>query len=474
MEDSEDEVQDSALNLDISEGPRKVLCQIQTAANLAIVATVCLSRKFPSPRRAIASSDNVLEVLEEIVRIPKLQHLRISYASGTFPIHLLVEALANCERKTGRKATIESIFLLGAKMAYSETVKAARILKENPAIYIPSVSLESCTSEALPIRGAKGRENPLDILLSSLTQVETLKSLSLSSFHKVALKEFSPFPWLKNLHLSRVNLTEALIHNICQSLRLESFHMDSMLSPNADRQLAALAESLATNHANGSTTNLHTLRLAYIPGSDAVEEEVAAYNLFWETLECQSTLKELDFTVKGIVPQVGGDDTFGIPIASALEHNTTLQRLSIMTRVGTDEQSQAKLNRSLQAIAGSFQSNAALQHFSFHLMGGIRGYNADRIHPMLVEPFCKVFEDGEQYTLRTLSLEYRNQGKLQLTEKMQFQLNLNQAGRYKLLKSSATHQDWIDAVVAFREDVSISFFFLSRNPSLLSRFDVGQ
>ena len=468
MNEIEEETDDGVLNLDISEGPQKVLLQIQTAIHRLgedQVETVCLSKNFPSPRRAIASEKDVLEVLETIVRLPKVKYLKISYASGTFPIHLMLEALADCEGKLGRKSTIETLFLLGAKMAYSETVAAAKILEEHPTICLPSVSLENCTSESLPTRVAKGREKPMDVFLSAFAKLKTLDRLSLSSFHKVFLKEFSPFPWLQDLQLLRVNVCETSIRNICQSPRLESLQLDSMLSPPPERLLRVLGESLGTNN-NQTSTNLHTLRLAFTPGR-LLAEEAEAYNSFWEMVQSNTTLKHLHFLVKGIQT---GDNAFGIPIALALKRNRALQRLTINTPIDANKSLQ-KINllRSLERIASSLRSNETLQHFSFHLMGGLRGHSEDRIYTILTEPFCKVVEDGEQYTLQTLTLEYRNQEKRPLTDKMQFYLDLNRAGRYELLAGNPRQQDWVDAVVSNREDTSIVFFFLSRNPALIKK-----
>ncbi|CAB9528151.1 expressed unknown protein [Seminavis robusta] len=53
---------------------------------------------------------------------------------------------------------------------------------------------------------------------------------------------------------------------------------------------------------------------------------------------------------------------------------------------------------------------------------------------------------------------------------VQFYLRLNRLGRHHLLKSDqATQADWINAIVEGRDDVRVTHYFLSKNPSLLYR-----
>ncbi|CAB9517213.1 expressed unknown protein [Seminavis robusta] len=62
-----------------------------------------------------------------------------------------------------------------------------------------------------------------------------------------------------------------------------------------------------------------------------------------------------------------------------------------------------------------------------------------------------------------------------------FYLKLNRAGRGRLLRGASSREDWIgcckedwiDTIIANREDTSVVFYFLSKNPLLLSSDDVG-
>ena len=88
------EESNDCLDLNISEGPRKVLETLEQIDRDGFYRRVCLSRNFPSPIRALTTEKLVSEVLHSILSLPNAPHLKISYASATFPIHLLMQALA--------------------------------------------------------------------------------------------------------------------------------------------------------------------------------------------------------------------------------------------------------------------------------------------------------------------------------------------------------------------------------------------
>jgi len=460
------------LSLDISEGPAKVLEVLQNA-NLDLFDSVFLSRAFPSPIRGMASDSNVSKVLESIVAIPRATHLKISYASGTFPIHLLMEAMANHVETTGQKSAIESMFFLGVKLAYSETLKATKILNSNPDLSLKSVGLEFCMSESIPKRLAKIRKPPVDMLIEALSKLKSLESLSLGSIHKVTLRPMGPFPHLKELRLARLNVCETSIRNISQSPCLEDLCLDSVYSPSPHILLLTLGRALGEmNQSNNSTTGtssrLRKLRITLLSvGCLSSGEDGASYNAFWEMMQDNNTLEDLVFSIQG---KLNPEDSaaFGVPIAQALEQNRTLQRFNLHARMdSTMKQGQTSTNPEtrLALIANALRSNEALRHFSFRLMGGLpAGMSGIHRENILMDPFRNVVSQGEQYVLETLSIEFGNKGPIPLTKDIQFYLDLNRAGRRQLLLGNPTQRDWLDVVIANQSDVSIVFFFLSRNP----------
>jgi len=471
----EEEAENNLLHLDISEGPQHVFNQIRAADAISKVHNICLSRNFPSPRRGILSSDDVLEVLENIVDLPSLSFLKISFAGGTFPMHLLLKALVGSRDRIGRSSTLRNLFLHGVKLAYSETVAAAGTLKKNgESISLSSISVENCNSESLPVRFSNGRENPLDILLSAFTQqLQCLDKLSLRSFHNVSLRDFSQFPWLRELSLSRIKISETSLRNICLSPCLRSLELDTLLSPPPARQSQILAGALvATSESNNNpyTTNLHTLRLTIFLSGCMSSDEIEAYRSFWRSMETNTTLKNFCFVTTGKILHDNAHVVFGGPIAEALEANQTLQQLAIHAHIFASEPKQEKnLEQSLTLLAQSLRNNETLYQLSLHVTGGLRGFSEDSIRTLMTGPFASVLKTGEQFTLRNLLLQYRQQPQ-SLCDHSKFQLDLNRASRHKLLSGNPTLRDWVEMLVVHREQTSIVFYFLSRYPSICQRF----
>jgi hypothetical protein len=95
----------------------------------------------------------------------------------------------------------------------------------------------------------------------------------------------------------------------------------------------------------------------------------------------------------------------------------------------------------------------------------------------LAAPFLCILVD-QNYSLVYLSVQCRiNYTTVSLSEHsdINFYLKLNKIGRYHLLKNAqtnATDHDWLDAIVASKNDVPTIFYWLQHNPSLCNKVDL--
>jgi hypothetical protein len=461
-----DETQhESSLELNLSEGPQHVLSTLQGIDRTAHFEQVCLFRNFPSPLRALTPENQVLEVLESLVTLPRAPYLKISYASGTFPIHLLMQALANHGTSAGQKSSVETLDLLGVKLCYQNALAATSIIQEHHSkLSLKSICIENCKKESHNHRTKKREGEPLDLFVAALSAIQSIERLSLCLIEQEVLNQnFVTFPYLRKLHLERLHVSEQSLHNIGQSPHLQDLSLQCLVDPPQNTLLLALSRVLAT------TQSLRILKLKFVfHNLHCLDEH--AHTVFWDAVQQNTTLQDLELTVNWRMNPY--DSLFGIPLARALQNNRSLQRLSLVTRIDDNEAARDNLKKSIGNIAAALPFNETLKQFQFSLSGGLRGYCQEQVRSLLLGPFETVLREGEQHGLECLSVWYRGVGHLELTEKMQFYLTLNRAGRRHLLSGNATINDWMDALILHQSDLSVVFFLLSRNP-LLSQANLG-
>jgi hypothetical protein len=492
-------IDEKILELDISDGPRKVLKILQEISNTHAVEKVYLSRAFPSPRRAVATEEHVTQVLESIVALPKIEHLSVGYASGSFPIHLLMKALADNDQRTRMEeqpttSTIASLVLLGVKLTSRETRAAAETIRQGAIMSrLKTVSLENCKSDS-SLRYSK-HQRPLDVFVSALASIASLESLSLKTIPAGSMHDIAHFPWLKELQITHMTLSETSLKNIGKCTSLEKLELETITEPLPSVLVRCVARMLNSSYSNSNNNDHHNaqpLGLRHLKLRDLFSDSrmlsTEATNCFWHMIEHNETLEEVDFISKW------NDSMFGISIAHALRnsHTTTtpnLQRLHLQTRIDADAKNH--FGTSLHHIAQSLRYNTTLKHFSFHLTGGLSFLSNEEIHHVFLDPFERLFSltssnnnnktndnhhhTTTNYSLETITLEYRNMGKLPLSETIQFALTLNQAGRRKLLlgghggnnnHTTATIQDWMQVILSNQQNLSVVFYFLSVYPML--------
>ncbi|CAB9520633.1 expressed unknown protein [Seminavis robusta] len=474
----------SSLHLDISRGPRKVLDYLQEIDRDETYHLVHLYRNFPSPLRGFTSDTLMLQVFESVAALPNASNLKISYASATFPIHLLMQVLA------GTPNQVETLDLLSVKFSYRDAMAVTKMMQQQQQqqqqdsstmsssninlLSLKTISLENCKAESTTgIKKKKGE--PLDLFLASLASMKSLESLKLHLIEKEFLhNDLPPFPWLQKLHLERLHVSEPSLNHILRcSPQLEELSLQSLVDPPQNAVLLSLARALSfpteehNNH--NSSCRLRILKLRFIfHNLHHLDEQ--AHNAFWEMLQHNHTLQEIHLTMNWRMDPY--DSIIGIPIAAALRHHT-LQRLYLHTRIDDNPQARDNLKKSLILMAHALRDNETLRQFDFCLAGGLRGYDQDQVYNLLRGPFQNTDILEEQYSLERLGLWYRAIGYLELTDKMNFFLKLNQAGRGRLLLGNPTRRDWVDAVVANHSDVSVVFFLLSHNPLLSETMLLG-
>ena len=459
MMEEEEEAPSSVLELDISDGPKKVI-EMLTQDNHAEVEKVYLSRAFPSPRRAVATDKSVAEVLDSIVALPKINHLSVGYASGSFPIHLLMKALTHKEtiHEATKKSSISKLVLLGVKLTPRESKIAAETIRQ-ARMPLRAVSLESCKSDSsTSASGTNSKRSspnkPLDVFLGALSTIP-LETLSLKTIPAESMHVLAQFPLLKELSITHMKLSEESLENIGRSKQLEKLELETITEPKPNQLLQILSRILIGN------TILRFLKWRDIfTESRVVDTEALA--AFCEMLQHNNSLHELRLVAKF------RDALFGYPIGNVLRYNSTLIQLHIQTKIDPTEKERTNFLTSMVAIAESLRFNGTLKSLSFHLSGGMNGQTVDYISHTFMAPFLEVLREDTQFVLEYLTFEYRSLGKLALTAELEFYLHLNRIGRRKLLtaRNNTTQRDWIDMLVDHRDDISVIFYFLMLNPPL--------
>lgn len=72
------------------------------------------------------------------------------------------------------------------------------------------------------------------------------------------------------------------------------------------------------------------------------------------------------------------------------------------------------------------------------------------------------------YTIESVRTTGR---RMSLSEKIDLYVRLNRAGRIVLVKEQASKMDWVNVLIAGRNDIDAIFYFLRSNPSILSMED---
>ena len=117
-------------------------------------------------------------------------------------------------------------------------------------------------------------------------------------------------------------------------------------------------------------------------------------------------------------------DEHAVPMVEALHRNTNLQRLGLVLPKLLDTEKE-----------------------------GVRAKVLGKMTDMLRK---------SNYNLLHMDLV----GSLANTEEIRFYLKVNQAGRKSLLAEGATRDEWVRTICTHNDDLSVMFYFLSRNPNL--------
>jgi hypothetical protein len=165
-------------------------------------------------------------------------------------------------------------------------------------------------------------------------------------------------------------------------------------------------------------------------------------------------------TLNHIFLSLGIQSKNGALITAALLANTNITSLRLIMS--------AERNGDASALVHNLRNNTTLKRVHFHFQGL---FNQERVDEVMLKPFAEILEDN--YVLEEIQID-KCHGLFDLSPKVQFFLELNRAGRKKLLESMINSSDpaearalWTDKVIQHRTNLDVVFYFLSQNPSFL-------
>ena len=161
-------------------------------------------------------------------------------------------------------------------------------------------------------------------------------------------------------------------------------------------------------------------------------------------LESNNTLQNISIRATDLGPAAG------ISLGKLLKSNPNLERLRV----------QLSACRHAVPILEGLHRNTNLQRLGLVLpklvdteKEGVRAKVLGKMTDMLRK---------SNYNLLHMDLV----GLLANTEEIRFYLKVNQAGRKSLLAEGATRDEWVRTICTHNDDLSVMFYFLSRNPNL--------
>lgn len=365
----------------------------------------------------------------------------------------------HCVKLVGCKADFDS---------FAETVRNS--------VGITNVHLHSCSS------GLLSSESDDDGNSSNETNHSVLEdSYGINSL----IQALADLPLLAALHLDDVqhltSITLVALYKSCSLNSIEVWNMSDVINRHGPATASILAQNQTSLRELEISSNLETI----------------AGQLFIAALRSNTTLHTLGLDIDYF-------DGFGESLASVLlpEHNTTLKTLHLRLvgsdnalttaedsddEEGGDNEMESKDNKektrrsktlsNARTLIKAMKQNVSLEHLHMNFYH----VTPDAVSAALVEPFSELLQTN--FVLQNLTLRGKHTF-VRLGPQLDFQLKLNQAGRYSLLAGgeaisnndnilsekrcglAAPRAEWVEVISNNQNDASIVFYLISMNPSL--------
>jgi hypothetical protein len=371
----------------------------------------------------LVSDEELIAIFGIIGSLPRIRELRIEFDELPLPAQALRNALA-CPTSKLRYLALEDVRLSGSIRDFQDVAEAVR----------KSTSLR--TFRMYRCGPAHDTRATLDPIIAALSDVPTLKDITLSSTHLSdrALGTLGRSHSLECVSLDHMSISGLPLGELCRSQSIKELKFWGMPEINDDVSYLTFALN------NNPCLKMLRLRYCHLNEESGVKiSQMISENTVLESL----SLENIDWK------------SFGGPFQQAFERNNTLKSLSMSIDV-------KGLNMEDNAVklAAGLENNTSLR--KLRLM--FRDIDADAIRQAYLGPVSKLLQ--KNYTLESL---YLNSSALILSEEIDFLLKLNRTGKRHLLRDdTATKADFMDMLAANSEDVSITHYVLTMNPALFS------
>lgn len=386
------------------------------------------------------SDDELLLVFQGIVCcLPTVKTLVVMSYFRADAMSLPVAALEMLFRRADR---LEILFLHQIKLhgTAQQFSIMARSLKRHPAL--KRVNLHCCGD------GNVERSSSLDPLVCALAQLPTLYYLS----------------------LDQVPISKASVEALSKSRSLKDVSFYNM--PQLKSSLSILFEELAKKK---STSTLRGLRIRSCNLTETEADNVA------KMIETNKSLESLVFYVDEW-------DDYGTPLAFALVQNSFLKRLEVgigkisvapeATPPDEGEGCTAGLRTSSEELRHKSAANILVQALESNKSSALRHFcmclseaKSTDLQEAYMGPLERMLENN--YTLEHLLLQGKDSFSV-VNPKVEFLLRLNQRSvldRQKLFRDVVqlgnSPEPWVESIVRHREDLSILYYLLGKNPNLV-------
>lgn len=488
----------SQLELELDDGESRVMKLLQQAHQEKVT---CVRIDYWGEEGGIRlSKDQFDTIFTGVGSLPNLQDaiLRFTPQTPPLPVHAL-QQLIDCHRHcettqeendnevTTATTKLEYLSLHHVKLegswsdfqALSDALRSNHSIKKIHLVGCSSVSVvdvadqEETTTSTItegihhnPQDWGSNNNAGMNVLLEALAHLKSLETLHMDNVGNISQRAFQELCQSTHIQLLEFwNIPDdlnrhgyAIANALCQARSLKELEISSSLHSNAgnaiihmlqtNRTLETLGldldyvdygQALASVFQPGGNTTLQTLRLRLVGTEEAA---VVA--------EQPNEAGGNDDDAEEVEEQVASDN----PNHNSRKHNYLITGTLI----------------NAQTLITALESNTSLEHMHLNF------YNIDPDHiQSTLVPFAERLLKVN-FVLKDLTLRGKHNF-TRLSEKAQFCLRLNRAGRYSLLLGGGQGDDmaprslWVETIAAHQEDVSIVYYLLSTSPSLCCAAD---
>ena len=150
------------------------------------------------------------------------------------------------------------------------------------------------------------------------------------------------------------------------------------------------------------------------------------------------------------------------PVATILRQNQVLESMDITLCSDSDHNDESSFD-SFNRVVEALGENSTLQRLSIRRL---RNCDLQSCCQKMQTSLAKMLEE-QNTSLQALKFRYCNIDPNAM-DKIAFYIKLNKAGRKQLLQNPSAKLLWLDAMVAAQNDLDVLYYFLDKNPSILS------